>query len=120
MLRPGTMIVVLCLLLGGCGGGSSTDRPAAEGPDLGVPVRLATCTDWKNANVEERLGTIRELQNFASQPVSGLHGAQQKTLDDHQAYELFDHYCANEFARGFELYKLYFRASAFIGQQPQQ
>lgn len=36
-------------------------------------------------------------------------------LDDKQAYDLFDNYCKNDFARGFKLYKLYERAAAFAG-----
>ena len=36
-------------------------------------------------------------------------------LDDEKAYDLFDSYCENEFARGFKLYKLYARAAAFSG-----
>jgi hypothetical protein len=40
-------------------------------------------------------------------------------LDDKDAYNLFDRYCANQFARGFKLYKLYERAAAFSGHPEQ-
>ena len=36
-------------------------------------------------------------------------------LDDERAYNLLQGYCANRFARGFKLYKLYERAAAFVG-----
>ena len=49
--------------------------------------------------------------NNASEP-SGS-GA---VLDDEKAYELFNNYCKEDFARGFKLYKLYERAAAFAGQ----
>jgi hypothetical protein len=38
-------------------------------------------------------------------------------LDDERAYELFNSYCKADFARGFKLYKLYERATAFTGHQ---
>jgi hypothetical protein len=36
-------------------------------------------------------------------------------LDDARAYKVLESYCANSFARGFKLYKLYERAAAFVG-----
>ena len=39
------------------------------------------------------------------------------TLEDKQAYDLFQGYCAQTFARGFKLYKLYGRAAGFAGVQ---
>ena len=40
-------------------------------------------------------------------------------LDDKQAYDLFNSYCEESFARGFKLYHLYQRAAGFAGQPPQ-
>ena len=39
-------------------------------------------------------------------------------LDDKQAYNLFDNWCKEGFARGFKLYHLYQRAAGFEGQAP--
>ena len=36
-------------------------------------------------------------------------------LDDDRTYTLMQSFCANHFARGFKLYKLYERAAAFVG-----
>jgi hypothetical protein len=106
--------VVLAALLGGCGGSSSEEAAGQLGPSLGAGVRLADCDDWERGDVNERLGTIREIRNFAGGPVGeeGGHGA---TLEDEEAYQLFQNYCEQEFARGFKLYKLYTRAAAFGG-----
>ncbi|MDQ3728755.1 MAG: hypothetical protein M3355_04125 [Actinomycetota bacterium] len=46
-------------------------------------------------------------------PVGGEGGATGRTLDDRQAYDLFDRACKRSFAKGFKLYKLYARAAAF-------
>lgn len=81
-----------------------------------MPLRLADCTDWRNSDVAERLGTIHQLRDFAGAPVESPagpgHGA---TLPDDQAYKLLDGYCRATFARAFKLYKLYIRAAAFQG-----
>jgi hypothetical protein len=81
-------------------------------------VRLANCRDWQNGNVRERYGTIREIREFAGGPAgSGSEGGGHgNTLDDDKAYELFENYCKNDFARGFKLYKLYSRAAAFTAR----
>jgi hypothetical protein len=106
--------MVLAALLGGCGESSSEEASGQLGPSLGAEVRLADCHDWERGDVTERLGTIREIRNFAGGPVGeeGGHGA---TLEDEEAYQLFQNYCEQEFARGFKLYKLYTRAAAFGG-----
>jgi hypothetical protein len=39
-------------------------------------------------------------------------------LEEEQAYDLFQAYCKQPFARGFLLYKLYGRAAGFAGQAP--
>ena len=116
ILRAGMASFIVGLLIAGCGG-SSSQQPVGAGGALGAPIRLADCSDWENGSVDKRLAAIRELDSFAAQPVSGAQGAQQKTLDDDQAYDLFEHWCGNGFATGFKLYKLYFRASALANLQ---
>jgi hypothetical protein len=83
-----------------------------QGPHLAVPLRLADCTDWRKADVSQRLGTVRELRDFAGGP-TGSPGSHGNVLEDKRAYELFQNYCAHYFARGFKLYKLYTRAASF-------
>jgi hypothetical protein len=106
-------------LIAGCGSGSSTQPRVGVGPNVGQPINLADCSDWNQANTEERLGTIQELKGFAGGPVVGNNASSPSgtgaVLDDKQAYELFDNYCKADFARGFKLYKLYERAAAFAG-----
>lgn len=108
------------LLAYGCGGGSKAAPPVQLGPDLGVEIRLADCTDWKQGTVAERLGTIEQIANYAGGPVDTGSTAQAgATLPAQKAYDLFDNYCKNDYARGFKLYKLYTRAAAFALLQPE-
>ncbi len=111
----GALVLVLVLALGGCGDGSEGEREVDGGPALAAPINLADCTDWNDASVEERFGTIAQIRNFTGGQVAGQGGVEGTTLDDEKAYDLFEAYCENEFARGFRLYKLYGRAAAFSG-----
>ena len=43
-------------------------------------------------------------------------GGRGVTLDDDEAYDLFEEACSNSIAQGFNLYKIYVRAAAFSGQ----
>jgi hypothetical protein len=108
----------VALAVAGCGGGSDSGTPQGDvgGPSIGVSITLADCTDWQEATVDERLGTIEQIENFAGGPVVGAgEGARGPTLDPDEAYDLMDKYCEQELARGFKLYKLYVRAAAFQG-----
>jgi len=115
---PSLLLAAAAAALIGCGDGDSSAEEAQEQPgvNLGVPIELADCTDWKQGSVDERLGTIRRLREFAGGPVGSPAGT-GATLEDSEAYELFENYCDEEFARGFKLYKLYARAAAFGGPQ---
>ena len=115
---PCLLLLAAAAVLIGCGGGDTSADEAQEqfGVNLGVPIQLADCTDWNQGSVDERLGTIRQLREFAGGPVGSPAGT-GATLEDSEAYELFENYCAEEFARGFKLYKLYTRAAAFGGPQ---
>jgi hypothetical protein len=111
----GPVALLAALVLGACGSSDSEGQVAVSGgPDLGVRIGLADCTDWNNADVEQRLGTIRELKEFIGADVPGTTG-RGPVLDDDDAYDLLDGYCQQEFARAFKLYKLYSRAAAFGG-----
>ena len=117
------IMVVAVIALAGCGGGSSTQPQVDVGPNVGQPISLADCDDWNQANTEQRLGTIEQLKGFASGPVIGNNASSPSgtgsVLDDKDAYNLFNGWCEQSYARGFKLYKLYERAAAFTGQPEQ-
>jgi hypothetical protein len=104
------------LTLTGCLGSDSGsgDQPAPRSGARIGEVRLADCDDWTQANVRERFGTVRDLREFAgSQVPSSSGGGRGATLGDREAYDYFERYCKQRFARRFKLYKLYTRAAAF-------
>jgi hypothetical protein len=108
---------LLCAaLFSACGGSDSSNTASGAGPRIAVPLRLADCTDWKKADAAERLGTIAQLRDFAGGPIGQTPG-HGNVLEDKAAYNLLQNYCANYFARGFKLYKLYTRAAAFTPPQ---
>jgi len=92
-------------------------KQGVAGPELAQPIQLANCTDWENGSVEERLGTIRQIREFFGGSVPGT-GGTGTTLDDEDAYDLFEGFCRAEYARGFTLYRLYTRAAAFSNLEP--
>ncbi len=105
-------------LLGGCGDSKAPHaRPLPNRePGVGRSLQTANCTDWRKGSVAQRRRTVVLLRNFAGGPVGSSRGIQHgPVLGDTQAYRLLESYCANYFARGFQLYKLYVRAAAFVG-----
>jgi hypothetical protein len=107
-------LVLIAGALAGCGGDDATgqDPPAkGVGEEVGGSVAaLAQCRDWNAGTEEERQATIADIRSSLtpqSQPESGT------ALSDERAYELFEHSCEEDWAQGFELYKLYARAAAF-------
>jgi hypothetical protein len=116
-------LIAAVVLAAGCGGGSETQPQIDVGPNVGQPISLADCNDWQQANTEQRLGTIQQLKDFAGGPVVGNNASSPagrgSVLDDKDAYNLFNRWCDQSFARGFKLYKLYERAAAFSGQPEQ-
>jgi hypothetical protein len=122
--HPAKALILLAILaVAGCGGGTNAQPQVDVGPNVGQPIALADCHDWEQANTEQRLGTIRDLKNFAGGPVVGNNASSPSgtgsVLDDDKAYDLFNNWCKEDFARGFKLYKLYERAAAFTGQPAQ-
>jgi hypothetical protein len=104
-----------CCLLGtlclpGCMGGDG--QAAVEGTRIARPTQLVQCRDWNEADPRARDGTIEVLREFAGGPTGSPAGTGQ-TLDDDDAYRLFDNWCSRPYAEGFRLYKLYTRAAAF-------
>jgi hypothetical protein len=114
----GALLALACCgaLLAGCG----DDGPAAQ-PKTGVvaSVRVANCTDWEHGNTRQKHATVLALRHFASGPVGSSKALQYGlVLNDGRAYRVLDNYCAQYFARGFKLYKLYDRAATMIGHAP--
>lgn len=119
VVSAGSAILIVAALAG-CGGeGDGSSGGSGQGVQLGDPINLADCTDWKQGSVEERLGTIEQIREFTGGSIAGS-DASGRTISDDQAYDLFENYCENEFARGFKLYKLYGRAAAFSGPEAPQ
>jgi len=116
-------LLAATVAVAGCGGGSGTQPQVDVGPNVGQPIALADCNDWKQANVEQRLGTIKQLKDFAGGPIVGNNASSPSgtgaVLDDKAAYDLFNRWCNQSYARGFKLYKLYERAAAFSGEPVQ-
>jgi hypothetical protein len=118
-LGPVAALICCVALLGGCGGSSHAKTRATGDTNLGVgeSISLDNCTDWRRATVAQRRDTVLQLREFAGSAVGSSAGIQKgPVLSDDRAYKLFQSYCANQFARGFKLYKLYERAAAFVGR----
>jgi hypothetical protein len=117
------ILAAVAFIAAGCGGGTNTQPQVDVGPNVGQPIALADCHDWQQANVEQRLGTIQQIKDFAGGPVVGNNASSPSgrgpVLDDKQAYNLFNGWCSQSYASGFKLYHLYQRAAAFANV-PQQ
>jgi hypothetical protein len=122
-LRAAAALLCCLPLLAGCGGSSDSKpndskRPVDYSlvPGVGASIRSANCSDWERGPVDQRRSTVIRLRKFAGGPIGSSAGIQNgPVLNDERAYDLLQSYCANRFARGFKLYKLYERAAAFIG-----
>ena len=104
-----------------CGGDTAGNESSDAGVNVGAPINLADCRDWNDASVEGRFGTIRQIRDFTGGPIAGT-GASGSTLEDQDAYDLFENVCSQVYARAFKLYKLYGRAAAFqsYSEQPNE
>jgi hypothetical protein len=114
--RASATALALVLIAGGlvgCGDDATGQDPSTQGVGEqvgGSVAALAQCRDWNAGTEAEKQATIADIRSSLtpqSQEESGT------SLSDERAYELFEHSCAEEFAQGFQLYKLYARAAAF-------
>ena len=114
--RASATALALVLIAGavvGCGGhatGQDTPQQGVGDPVGGSVAALAQCRDWNAGTPAEKQATIADIRSSLtpqSQEESGT------SLSDERAYELFEHSCTEDWAQGFELYKLYARAAAF-------
>jgi hypothetical protein len=109
--------IVASAALAGCPGSGSSGGPAPQsaGPRLGTPIRLTDCSDWRRSSPSERSAIIGGVRAVAG-GATGSPAGRGAVLDDDKAYDLFDGYCREPFAKRFKLYKLYTRAAAFAGR----
>jgi hypothetical protein len=97
----------------GCGDGDGTSDGDAEAVGevrVGTVAPLAQCRDWLGADADERIATIEDIRRQVN---TGDLEHENAELTDEQAADVFDGACENDFAAGFRLYKLYYRAAAF-------
>jgi hypothetical protein len=113
-LRAIPILAVAATIVAGCGntGEATTTEPArgVGGVRVGSVSYLAQCRDWVAGTEEQRLATIADIR---AQINTGDPGVQNPTLSDEAAYDVFENACSHDYATGFRLYKLYFRASAY-------
>lgn len=111
------VVALVALVPAACG---SDEQPTAAPQGVGEAragsvAALASCRDWRDGTVPERLATIEDLRTY----VEGDDGAGEvPTLSDEDAYELFERACAPGYAAGFKLYKVYARGAAFQPLEP--
>jgi hypothetical protein len=104
-------LTATALLAAGCGEDSDDGDAQGVGPvKVGSVAAGAQCRDWNAGTEEQKLATIEDIRsqiNLEDAPVD------TPALTDDQAYELFEHACAENFAAGFKLYKLYAQRAGF-------
>jgi hypothetical protein len=106
-------LVLIAGALVGCGDDATGQDPSTQGVGEqvgGSVAALAQCRDWNAGTEAEKQATIADIRSSLtpqSQQESGT------SLSDERAYELFEHSCTEDWAQGFELYKLYARAAAY-------
>ena len=105
-----------CALLAGCGGDADPGLEFA----LGVPMRQATCAEWKKADPRQREHALEELRALRGDQISGRGAGRGygSVLRDDVAYRLFDSRCRLPNSQSFLLYKLYSFAAGFVGEPP--
>jgi hypothetical protein len=105
--------VLIAAALAGCGDDAAGQDPSVQGvgdPVGGSVAALAQCRDWNAGTEAEKQATVADIRSSLT-PQS--HEESGTSLSDERAYELFEHSCAEDWAQGFKLYKLYARAAAF-------
>jgi hypothetical protein len=106
------VLLLIAAAVAGCGEDDSanTAKTKGVGEQVGGSVApLALCRDWNAGTEAEKQATVDDIRSSLtpqSQEESGT------SLSDERAYELFERSCAQQFAQGFQLYKLYAQAAA--------
>jgi hypothetical protein len=94
-------------------GEQSGDQEEAQGVGpvkAGSVAAGAQCRHWNRGTEEEKRVTIEDIRSQINLESGTVETA---GLTDDQAYELFEHACAEDFAAGLKLYKLYVQRAAF-------
>jgi hypothetical protein len=94
-------------------GEESGDQEEAQGVGpvkAGSVAAGAQCRHWNRGTEEEKRVTIEDIRSQINLESGTVETA---GLTDDQAYELFEHACAEDFAAGLKLYKLYVQRAAF-------
>jgi hypothetical protein len=115
--RSGALAVTIALFtLSACGGDEADppDVPGVGQARAGSVAQLASCADWNEGSVEERLATIEEVRGQINLEEGTV---RTPALSDQEAYDFFERACAPDYATGFRLYKIYARAAAFQSLQ---
>jgi hypothetical protein len=96
----------------GCGGeGGGEAAVQGVGPvKVGSVAAGAQCRDWNAGSAQEKLATIEDIRSQINLEDAAV---QTPALTDEQAYDLFEHACAEDYAAGFKLYKLYVDRAAY-------
>jgi len=97
-----------------------TVSPLVNATPASTPGRLSTftCSWWRQADNDHRLGMVQRIRAFASGPVNGSSGdlttyGYGAGLSDARAATLFDGRCSTFEAGPFALYKIYGAAAPF-------
>jgi hypothetical protein len=94
-------------------GEESADQEETQGVGpvkAGSVAAGAQCRHWHRGTEEEKLATIEDIRSQINLE-SGT--VETQALTDEQAYELFEHACAEDFAASLKLYKLYVQRAGF-------
>ena len=114
LVRSAAVALLVGVLIGGCGEDEdSGGEPASEGVGpvkVGSVAAGAQCRHWNRGSEAEKLATISDIRSQVNLE-SGT--VETPALTDEQALELFDHACAEDFAAGLKLYKLYAQRAGF-------
>ena len=108
------MIVALAVAVSASGcGEEAADQEEVQGVGpvkAGSVAAGAQCRHWNRGTEEEKLATIEDVRSQINLE-SGT--VETQALTDEEALELFDHACAESFAAGLKLYKLYAQRAGF-------
>jgi hypothetical protein len=84
-----------------------------------VPLRRATCADWREADAHGRLAVLAQLRVIRADQITGRGVRGQGTvLSNELAYDLFENRCKLPNSDSYLLYKLYSFAAGFAGIPP--
>lgn len=84
--------------------------PRVGDETAGSVAQLVECTDWKEADPDERIGTLADVRSHINLEDTGVSAPE---LTDEEAFEIFDNVCEPAHAAGFRLYLIYARAIGF-------